>query len=203
MLVPIWKLARASQAFIMASCARSSAAVGSPQSVRAKARRWGISATSSRLKASSRSAGVERGWSAPPRHQPFADPLRPSSAWRRISRNSSGTGSLTTSSNIWRSCTPIACWRRRASSSAADGFADAFVGHCSNHALGVRCADRPLSALVFTASPLHATAKRGPRRAVPMRGRHIGLLANKPVWLGTLTGRFRVADLAWPRGCQT
>ena len=28
MLVPSWKLARASQAFIMASCARSSAAVG-------------------------------------------------------------------------------------------------------------------------------------------------------------------------------
>src|ERR1051325_11051844 len=55
MLVPIWKLARASHAFIMASCARSSAAVGSPVRVRAKARRCGMSLTSSFLKMSSRS----------------------------------------------------------------------------------------------------------------------------------------------------
>src|SRR6185312_6194782 len=54
------------------------------------------------------------------RHQPFSAVLV--SCRRRISRNSSGTSSLTTSSNIWRRRTPIACWRRRASSSAADGL---------------------------------------------------------------------------------
>src|SRR5439155_21578780 len=61
--------------------------------------------------------GSIRGFRA---HPPFSEVL--ASCWRRISRNSSGTSSLTTSSNIWRRRTPIACWRRRASSSAADGF---------------------------------------------------------------------------------
>src|SRR5277367_6489250 len=60
MLVPISKLARASQALTMASCARSSAAVGSPVNERAKARNCGIRATSSALNTLSR-AGSEGG----------------------------------------------------------------------------------------------------------------------------------------------
>src|SRR5580698_3365859 len=58
MLVPISKLARASQALTMASCARSSAAVGSPVSERANARSCGISATSSALKTLSRAGSA-------------------------------------------------------------------------------------------------------------------------------------------------
>src|ERR1700761_2071707 len=49
MLVPIWKLDRASQAFITVSWARSSAAAASPHRVRAKARRCGIRPTRSCL----------------------------------------------------------------------------------------------------------------------------------------------------------
>ena len=76
-------------------------------------------------------------------HQAFSEPR--SSARRRISRNSSGTSSLTTSSNIWRSRTPIACWRRRASSSAAEARRLSGKGRCSIMSSAPRSReDRPL-----------------------------------------------------------
>jgi hypothetical protein len=77
---------------------------------------------------------------------------------RRMSRNSSGTGSLTTSSNIWRSFTPMACCRRRASSKTGSDPAPRFHGLLLDHPSALRTMRAPLR--IFYR---HANARTSPK----------------------------------------